>query len=245
MVKYVNPSSQILTDERAGRPVHLKNTQETDFKVVVIYGKSQKELDSSNITIKSASDQESISPVPLQRYGHSSSMKQPNNLPLVGEEILVTVPKAKDRPSVGSDGTYTITIRLVCGGKHTVTFKVGKQEDKKWKFSFFVSGQPQHGVRVRKGPDWQLPQKTTAMSPTNYPAHPLAVPTTSQHAMGTTPNTHDELGTVDVYGGQGAYPSHYYAHSTNQSTVCVRDSRSGYVSYYEWGKGGAYEIELE
>ena len=237
-VKYVNPSSQILRDERSGMPVSLKNTQETDLKVVVIYGKSQKELDSANISLKSVSSGKSRSPVPLQKQGNSSTeaKQKPNR----EDEMFETVPKAKYKPSVGSDGTYTISIRLVCGGNHTVTFKVGKQEDKK--FSFFVSGQPQHGARVRKGPDWQPPRKAAASTSaytTGYHG-----PTTLQHAMGTTPNTHDELGTVDIYAGQGYYQSRYSAPSTNPSTVCVSDSRLGYHSYYQWGQGGVYEIEL-
>ena len=54
-----------------------------------------------------------------------------------------------------SDGTCVVTLRLVCGGKHTIEVKYGRKEVKGSPFSLNVSGKPEVGARVKKGPDWK------------------------------------------------------------------------------------------
>ena len=56
--------------------------------------------------------------------------------------------------SKGRNGSITVNIQLVCGGKHTVIFKDGQNELTKHTFSFSVKGQPKRGDRVKQGPDY-------------------------------------------------------------------------------------------
>ena len=217
------PFLQCLVDTRSGSSIRLqccKYSQEADLKVIVKYGNSQKKLDDVNITIL-----EEVLYDTDQRHGTSSRGN-----------------KKKNRG---------ISMRLVCGGSHTVTFKVGDKEVENCKFVFFVHGQPQQGAQVRKGPDWQQqPQQQPPLGDPQPAWH--APPTNPFNRMGTTASTSDVIGTV-VY-----HPAKYRqadgrrrsnmqrpttGHNTDSDSVCVRKS-SGGASYYNWGKDGAYEIEL-
>ena len=97
-----------LVDERSGMLVNLPVFRVNQLKVVVKYGKSQKELAAKHV-----------------------------------------------RTTKTRGGQYTVAIRLVCGGKHTLTFRVGSKEFKNFT-SFSVEGKPKCGDAVRQGPDLQL-----------------------------------------------------------------------------------------
>ena len=239
------PFLQSLVDTRSGSSIRLqccKYSQEADLKVIVKYGNSQKKLDDKHFSIEEAD----------KMHGASSRGKKKNR---------------------------GISMRLVCGGSHTVTFKVGDKEVENCKFVFFVHGQPQHGAQVRKGPDWQhnVSYQQQNMKPLE-PSHMYLPPQPTYSvatiapvaAMETTSSTSDVIGTVNnpnyaigydaaqpvsanyyaPFGSSFAAPAHLpllkpsaYSSSRNPDSVCVQES-SGGVSYYNWGKDGAYEIEL-
>ena len=88
--------------------------------------------------------------------------------------------KANTSPLIVED-IYYVTIQVVCGGEHNVTFSAGGFEVK---HTFFVSGYLSHGMRVKKGPDWK--------------PLPLPMPISSNS---TQDHSNDEIGTVYDYSG--------------------------------------------
>ena len=50
------------------------------------------------------------------------------------------------------DGSWVCTFTPICGGHHTIQFNKTKVKSK----NIYVTGIPQIGARVRRGPDWNL-----------------------------------------------------------------------------------------
>ena len=210
-VTYTKPLSQDLVDKRSGSPICLlshKNSQESDLKVIVKYGKSQKELDNAHICISKLPD--STLPLSTQSPYKKPAVKQGKSWQKParkGQEIDYTLVTQSQAAEVTHQ--YSVSIILVCGGSHTVTFKVGYSEVESCKFSFFVHGRPQHGALVKKGPDWQdlkvRKQQTSVDRLQGFGQLPHAqsrstVETPSGiHPSGIDVSTSDEIGTVDVY----------------------------------------------
>ena len=48
--------------------------------------------------------------------------------------------------------TYSVTIRLICGGRYSVTLRHGVSV---MQHTFSVSGRSQNGQQVLYGPDWE------------------------------------------------------------------------------------------
>ena len=116
-----------LVDGRSKRKVIVGKAGECEeLEVVVLYGKSKKELDKRCITI-----QRVRSPDIPPNFGVSRATSQ---------HVAPT-----------NTHTFQATIRLVCSGTHHVIFRYGCGETT---HTFTVQGQPHNGVRVRKGPDW-------------------------------------------------------------------------------------------
>ena len=128
------------------------------------------------------------------------------------------------------NGSITVNIRLVCGGKHTVIFNDGQTELTKHSFSFSVKGQPKRGDRVKQGPDYEK---------------------LDGGFEGTVIQTQKKLTTkkqvygYDDYYGQGYY--HTAAHTANGYSVYVQETSTsadhGKV-VYKWGQDDIYEVEL-
>ena len=162
-----------------------------------------------------------------------------------------------------SDGGYIVTLRLVCGGKHTIAVELHGNPVKGSPFSLNVTGIPEAGARVRHGPDWkeqtQIPKRrvvrlreeqmmpnTDANEGTVQRAHvnqyhPTALAT---HPIATTAKSYNY-----VPPGSRLAPQPQYDDQYEQPTATVRvywDSDhhhcGGYVCNHNWG--GTYEIEL-
>ena len=117
--------TRILVDERSGAPINLQHSTSTDLKASVNYGRSLKQLNEACIHVNSYDND--------FHYGTSYGFSP-------------TQPKSPD-------GTYEVRIEpIVCGGKHIITFRLGYSM---LKHTFTVTGEPQHGARVKKGPDWK------------------------------------------------------------------------------------------
>lgn len=179
---------QPIVDGRSGATISLKQTTRPTPKVVVQYGRSQKELDDAHI---------SITPITCtkERTGSKHSL------------------------AYHSDPGYKVVIKLVCGGKHIVTFKCGKSTAS---HSFTVSGKPKNGAKMKKGPDWE--NKET------FRSHPLAVTRDSKF-----------VGSVDYETGSFGYCSHYGA--VYQDMIPIINA-NGQLSWYSWGQNRKYEVEL-
>ena len=187
----------ILTDGRSGVPVNLQLSISTDFKAVVHYGKSLKQLDDTYVYVSKAA-------------------------------------QARKRV-IPPDDTYMYKVRVqpvVCGGKHSITFRLGYSM---LKHTFTVTGEPQHGARVKIGPDWkpkgQVMPTAKNMIGTVYYQNQLS-PYESASSEEEYP---EELmsslgGCIDVPGGE-------------KDMVTVKES-SWTTCQYKWGRDGEYEIEL-
>ena len=126
-------------------------------------------------------------------------------------------------------GTHEVRIGpIVCGGKHIITFRFGYSV---LKHTFTVTGEPQHGARVKKGPDWK-------------PKGGLLLPISEESKI--------DIGTIICYQNMGRGSRHllsgmamggYNAHISEKDMVTVRET-SGTTRQYKWGKDGEYEIEL-
>ena len=95
------------------------------LEVVVLYGKSKKELDKRCITIQ--------------------RVQSPDN------PLNFGISCATSHVAPTNTHTFQATIRVVCSGTHQVIFRYGYGETT---HTITVQGQPQNGARVRKGPDW-------------------------------------------------------------------------------------------
>ena len=255
-VTYTKPLSQDLIDKRSGNPICLqshKNSQVADgLKIIVKYGKSQKELNNALITYREEK---------LTKSQQKPARKWQVNYKLVTKSQAAEVTHQ-----------CSVSIRLVCGGSHTVTFKVGYSEVESCKFSFFVHGRPQHGALVKKGPDWddlKVRKQQTSVdrlqaSGFSQLPHAQSRSTVETESCSEKASTSGEIGTVNVYYSEqctasyrDAFPQYY---SDEQSfleqgdgnweedlatnvDVCVQE-KSGVVSYYTWDKSKGYQIEL-
>ena len=131
--------------------------------------------------------------------------------------------KSHEKVSVSQDpqssSTYVVSVRLVCGGKHTIEVKLNGKQVKGSPFSLNVSGRPKEGARVKKGPDWR------------------------KSGFGGYGNNYTE-GTVrrnqTIHQGFGYYYDEYQNEQTG-STVCVYWN-NGHTCNHSWD--GSYEIEL-
>ena len=120
-----------LVDGRSKRKVNVgKAAKCEELEVVVLYGKSKKELDKRCITIQQVQSRD-IPP----SYG-------------IRTQSLAT----SQHVAPTNTHTFQATIRLVCSGTHHVIFRYGYGETT---HTITVQGKPQNGARVRKGPDWE------------------------------------------------------------------------------------------
>ena len=245
-VHVTSPCTQELVNGRSGTPVDLQGDFRIprNLRVIVYYGKSGKELDEAHVSI-----------VKVQ---HVYIRKKKKNR-------LVAIPQessglyiAYARPSESTvtstvtslvEDNYNVTIKLVCGGEHTVTFTAGGS---KIKHTLTVVGFPRHGVRVKKGPDWKLQQR--------YSMSPCV-------ELSTNEDTVNDQGDKDP--GSVLPESEKFNDGSDNETVfydaqdewwygtgfglgnCEGDSgdmvsvreQSG-VYKYKWGQDGLYEVEL-
>ena len=193
--------TRILVDERSGAPINLQHSASTDLKASVHYGRSLKQLDEACIHVNS-----------YDNYFHDGT----------SYGFSPTQPKSPD-------GTYEVRIRpIVCGGKHIITFRFGYSV---LKHTFTVTGEPQHGARVKKGPDWK-------------PKGGLLLPISEESKI--------DIGTIICYQNMGRGSRYllsgmamggYDAPISEKDMVTVRET-SGTTRQYKWGKDGEYEIEL-
>ena len=118
-----------LVDGRSKRKVNVgKAAKCEELEVVVLYGKSKKELDKHFITIQRVQSPDNPLNFGIKKQSRATSRVAPTNT-----------------------HTFQATIRLVCSGTHQVIFRYGYGETT---HTFTVQGQPQNRERVRKGPDW-------------------------------------------------------------------------------------------
>ena len=230
-VDVTSPCTQELVDKRSGKPVDLQGSIPQDLRVIVHYGNSKKELNTAHI---------SLVKVPKARgsYGARS-----NTYPYYYAERVESAPETVEE-------SYNVTIQLVCGGDHTVTFTAGGSEKK---HTFTVEGFPPHGARVKKGPDWKPHQRYSPSASTNNLFNTgFTVHDTRSELPGSYSG--DEIGTVVderqelAYGVQGrrGYGMQNMLDSSGdvigRSLVNVREC-SGVIQY-KWGQDGSYEVEL-
>ena len=126
--------------------------------------------------------------------------------------------------SKGSDGTITVSIRLVCGGQHTVIFKEGQKEISKHTFSFSVKGCPKRGNRVKQGPDNEMGEEFEG----------------TVHDVQT--HYKKQAYVHDPYYSQGYY--HQGTGTADGYSIYVQKTSALPVMTYKWGQGGIYEVEL-
>ena len=134
--------------------------------------------------------------------------------------------------SKGRNGSITVNIRLVCGGKHTVIFNDGQYELTKHSFSFSVKGQPKRGDRVKQGPDYEMDgefEGTVQDSQSHF----------ESQAYGNNPFTHGHhtrhcISLLSMLGGMAN------AYSIYVNKMCD----NGPVTIYKWSQHGIYEVEL-
>ena len=118
-----------LVDGRSKRNVNVRKAAKfEELEVVVLYGKSKKELDKRCITIQRVQSRD----IP----------------PILG---IRTQSRAASRVAPTNTHTFQAAIRFLCSGTHHVIFRFGYGETT---HTITVQGQPRNGVRVRKGPDW-------------------------------------------------------------------------------------------
>ena len=233
-VHVTSPLTQELVDKRSGKPVDLQGDIPQDLRAIVHYGNSEKELNTAHI---------SLVKVPK---AHGSYGARSNTYPYYAERV--------ESAPVTVEESYNVTIQLVCGGDHTVTFTAGGSEKK---HTLTVDGFPPRGVQVKKGPDWKSRQR--------YLPSPLfTVHDTRSELPGPyNQSSGDEIGTVvdvqqalacyvqqelacDVQGGWGYGMEDELDYSGDieigRGVVIVRE-RSGDIQY-KWGQDGSYEVEL-
>ena len=136
-----------LVDGRSGNTVTLQHTTSPALKVVVKYGQSKKELDNTYITAAPI-----IRPTKTQFTSTKATVvvyKGKKAASIVQPKLLCKVREVKCKQD--SDTVYEVTIRPVCGGKHTVCIVYGNSIVS---HCFTVNGMPRQGARVRRGPDW-------------------------------------------------------------------------------------------
>ena len=233
------PLMHSLFEGRSGTSINLLQTNEPALKVVVLYGRSAKELEKRHISVRKK-DSQSSSRLGIcgdattfylaanQSYGmrqgfsgwglggQSGGFFLGHRLVGQGGGLLLghgqglggqggglsTDPISKSpqkQPSV----SYSISIQLICGGKHTLILKYGGCE---LKHSFTVVGEPGQGVQVMKGPDWKphLSPRTAHLSSTRGSSEGV-LGTVKQNKSGAAPRRAVKLG-VGVSSGISIFP---------------------------------------
>ena len=175
-VKFIVKQKQTsLIDRRSGKCIHLQGVSSVDeLQAVVQYGKRPKTLSMASISIKKLEKKHNIKGR-LQDCSSSAGIS------------LQTF-------------NYKVTVkRVICGGKHTITFRLGAHT---LEHSFTVVGKPRNGDRVKEGPDWK---KETL---TEWPAPEMNV--------GLIPNG---IGTVVHYGFRFHLQGKVYGNDKNMLNV--------------------------
>ena len=136
--------------------------------------------------------------------------------------------------SKGRNGSITVNIRLVCGGKHAVIFNDGQNELTKHSFSFSVKGQPKRGDRVKQGPDYEMDgefEGTVQDTQTHF----------ESQAYGNNPSyTHGH----HTRHRRPLYSLLNYIIANEYSIYVNKMCDNGPVTIYKWGQRGIYEVEL-
>ena len=225
------PVTQELIDERSGLPVDLLHTGR-NLSVHVHYGNSGKELDNAHVSIVKA----------VKRTGSKTPRKKPcttkscTKLQRGFRDHGVYVMGAKAKQSAVVQDEYRVTIGLVCGGYHTVTF-VARGAD--LKHTFTVTGYPSHGELVKKGPDWK-PRQRYSMAPfTNL----SITEDTDTMDDQSDQDSGSELPESDSEGSDNEIGTVVDdSDDDNVHVVSVREHSA--VMKYKWGQDGLYEVEL-
>ena len=194
-----------LIDGRSKRNVNVRKAAKfEELEVVVLYGKSKKELDKRCITIQ--------------------RVQSPDISPILG---IKTQSRAASRVAPTNTYTFQATIRLVCSGTHHVIFRYGYGETT---HTFTVQGQPQNGVRVRKGPDWG--PETERRFQQNRGGRASGKKGFYQADYNTTRPASAEIGSV------------YNIYKDGNGWLTVSDGCFVQRLQYKWGVDEEYELEL-
>ena len=149
-----------------------------------------------------------------------------------------------------------MTLRLVCGGKHTIEIIFDSKLVEGSPFTLDVSGTPKVGARVRHGPDWKEQRREVGMflmpgeRMPNVDANEEGTVQGAQHSGGWGFGVLDgqQFGLYGQSSGGlqlGGHLGDQQRQATTTTTtvnVCW-DKRYGHCTYsHNWG--GTYEIEL-
>ena len=191
----------ILTDGRSGVPVNLQLSTSTDFKAVVHYGRSLKQLDDTYVHVR------------VSKAGQTRSKK-------------CAIPR---------DDTYKVRVQpIVCGGKHIITFRLGYSMLKR---TFTVTGEPQHGARVKMGPDWK--PKGQAMSTGEKIRNEIG---TIYYQNQDSP--YENVSSEEEYPEEAMSSGGYIDVPWGEKGMVTVKECSGTTCQYKWGRDREYEIEL-
>ena len=122
-VNVVIPSTENIVDERSGKPIHLQqNSSATSPTLTAVV-----------------------------RYGHCNKILN-NAHVTVNKRTPVRTNWGYEVERVPlNELKYSVTIRLICGGRYSVTLRYGVSV---MQHTFSVLGRPQNDQRVQNGPDW-------------------------------------------------------------------------------------------
>ena len=121
-----------LIDRRSGETLDLMPAVLfPDLKVVVLYGKAKKVLDSKYVALLNG----------VERRSQREYFDIPGTTQVHPTHVDPT-----------NTGTYTVTIKFLCSGVHHIIFRYGNSELTQ---IFSVEGYPRNNQKVRKGPDWR------------------------------------------------------------------------------------------
>ena len=232
------PYSHSLFEGRSGTSINLFQTNEPAFKVVVLYGHSAKELEKRHISIRKQDSQSSsrfntsICGDAAAFYFAPLAIEQSQSF-VMGQGMGYALAQAApmyESPQKQPSLSYSISVQLICSGKHTLILKYSGCE---LKHTFTVAGEPGQGVQVRKGPDWKphLSPRTPHLSSTSGGVlgrvdwNDIGVPPARKRAR--------KLNVGTSQGAIGNYPG----------VVTVNDG-AGTINQYKWGEDDEYEIEL-
>jgi hypothetical protein len=238
-VHVTSPHTQQLVDGRSGTPVDLQGDFRIrrNLKVIVYYGKSGKELDEAHVKVHMYTRKKTknrLEAIPQKSPGLYIAYARPSE-----STVMSTV------TSLVED-KYVVTIKLVCGGEHTVTFTAGGS---KIRHTLTVVGFPRHGVRVKKGPDWKSQQRYSMSPFVELSTTEDTVNDQGDKDLGSVlpesenEGSDNESGTV-FYDAQDEwwYGTGFELGYCEGDSVSVRE-QSG-VFKYKWGQDRLYEVEL-
>ena len=144
---------QHLVDGRSGATISLRQATTPELKVVVRYGQSQKELDSTYVSVTSVNSRACLK----GHRRHQNISKKSCRVPKGQAKKWNYQAPATDF----NQHMYEVVVFPLCGGKHTVIITYGK---KAITHSFIVNGKPRNGDLVRRGPDWRSKGENTYLS---------------------------------------------------------------------------------